>query len=119
MTSTVTDLDFNLSINDGYEDDNEAFKFDLFLMTREIKQITSSLRLVTLLPKNKRHRWVKDNQQFLQKFMSTLTIDVSEVLDEVQLDQDALQETISCVIELRDLVNTMNGLMVGGQRLQV
>ncbi|MBU0576869.1 hypothetical protein KJ707_02340 [Patescibacteria group bacterium] len=117
MTDTIPDFNFNLSFSDSYEDDNEVFKFDLFLMTREIKQITDSLQNVTLLPKNQQRAWVKDNQKFLHRFMDSLTHDMFNVLDEVSLDQDALQETITCVTELRELVNTLNGLMTGGQRL--
>ena len=118
MPGKISDINFNLSVTDDYGDDNEAFKFDLFLMTREIKQITDSLRLVTLMPKNKQKTWVKDNQQLLHKFMDTLTHDMFNVLDEMSLDQDVIQETIFCVTELRELVNTLNGLMTGGPRLQ-
>jgi hypothetical protein len=117
MSDTITDLNFNLSISDGFEDDNEAFKFDLFLMTREIKQITDSLKHVTLLPKKQQIAWVKDNQQLLRKFMSNLNHDMSDVLDDMSLDRDVLHKTISCVTELRELINTLNGLMVGGPSL--
>jgi K+-sensing histidine kinase KdpD len=118
MLDTIPDLNFNLSISDGFEDDNEAFKFDLFLMTREIKQITNSLKQVTLLPKKQQHDWVKNNQKLLHKFMNSLTHDMSDVLDEMSLDRDVLQKTIACVTELRELVNTLNGLMTGGLRLR-
>ncbi|MBU0579227.1 hypothetical protein KKE34_04790 [Patescibacteria group bacterium] len=118
MPNTIPNLNFNFSFTDGYEDDNEAFKFDLFLMTREIKQITDSLRHVILLSKNQQHKWVKDNQRFLHRFMNSLTHDMFDVLDDMSLDQDALQETITCVTELRELVNTLNGLMTGRPRLQ-
>ena len=118
MSDTIPDFNFNLSISDGFEDDNEAFKFDLFLMTREIKQITTSLKHVTLLPKKQQHEWVKDNQQLLHKFMNNLTHDMSDILDEMSLNQDVLQKTISCVTELRELVNTLNSLVVGGPSLR-
>lgn len=117
MLDTVPNLNFNLSISDGFEDDNEAFKFDLFLMTREIKQITDSLKHVTLLPKKQQARWVKDNQQLLHRFMHNLGDDMADILDDMSLDHDVLQNTISCVTELRELVNTLNGLMVGGPSL--
>ena len=118
MPDTISNLNFNLSISDSFGDDNEAFKFDLFLMTREIKQITDSLHHVTLLPKNQQHVWVKDNQKFLNNFMKNLTQDMSNVLDEMSLDRDVLQKTIVCVTELRELINTLNGLMTGGSRLR-
>ncbi len=111
MSDTVPDLNFNLSISDGFNDDNEAFKFDLYLMTREIKQISDSLRHVTLLPKSQQKAWVRNNQKLLNKFMDGLTHDMSDVLDEMSLDQEALKETISCVTEMRELVNTLNSLM--------
>ncbi len=117
MSDTTPDLNFNLSISDSFEDDNEAFEFDLFLMTREIRQITSSLKHVTLLPKKQQKQWVKDNQKLLYKFMGNLNHDMSDVLDDMSLDHDVLQKTISCVTELRELVNTLNGLMVGGPSL--
>ncbi len=118
MLDKSPDFNFNLSISDGFEDDNEAFKFDLFLMTREIKQITDSLRHVTLLPKKQQRAWVKENQKFLNKFMSSLTHDMFDVLDDMSLDKDVLQKTISCVTELRELVNTLNGLMTEGPMLR-
>lgn len=117
MSDTIPDFNFNLSISDSFEDDNESFKFDLFLMTREIKQITTSLKHVTLLPKKQQDRWVKANQKFIHKFMNNLNHDISDVLDDMSLDRDVLQKTISCVTELRELVNTLNGLMVGGPSL--
>ncbi|MBT3249595.1 MAG: hypothetical protein HN846_02335 [Candidatus Pacebacteria bacterium] len=117
MSDTIPDLNFNLSFSDGFDDDNESFKFDLFLMTREIKQISSSLKQVTLLPKKQQKQWVRDNQKLLRKFMSNLNHDMYDVLDEMSLDNDVLLETISCVTELRELINTLNSLMVGGRSL--
>ena len=118
MSDTVPDFNFNLSFNDGFDDDNEAFKFDLYLMTREIKQISDSLRHVTLLPKSKQRSWVRDNQQLLDRFMDNLNREMSDVLDEMSLDKDALKETIACVTELRELVNTLNSLMTDRKNFQ-
>lgn len=92
--------------------------FDLFLMTREIKQISDSLKRVTLLPKTKQQLWVKHNQLMINKFMERLTHDMLDVLDDISLDQDVLQSTIACVTELRQLVNTINDLMSGGPQLK-
>ncbi len=111
MTDIMTDLNFNFSISDDLESGNEAFKFDLFLMTREIHQITTFLKHIALLPQKQQRVWVNDNQQLLQQFMHNLSYEMSTVLENMSLDRDVLHETISCVAELRELVHTLNGLM--------
>lgn len=118
MLDTTPNPNSNLSFTNGYSDGNESFKFDLFLMTREIKQIADSLRHITLLPKTQQRVWVKSNQKFLHQFMNSLTHEMFDILDEMSLDQDSLQETITCVTELRELVNTLNALMTSGPCLQ-
>lgn len=108
----------NFTINDGYDDDNAELKFDLYLMTREIKQITDHLRRITILPRKEQIVWVNKNQLMLDGFMNKLTQDVFENLEEMELDQDALQETIACVVQLRELTNTLRGLMKGPRQLR-
>lgn len=104
-------MKFNLSLSDEAADDNQLFKFNLYLMTREIQQISSALQNVTLLPEKKQQAWVQDNQELLQGFMKKLSHEMFEVLDEMSLDQTALAETIICVTQARDLVNTLSSLM--------
>lgn len=116
-SDSISDLQSNLLLTDHHADDDAAFKFDLFLMTREIKQITASLRQITLLPTTHQRRWVQDNQHFLHHFMESLTQDVFAVMDEVDLDQDSLAETIDCVTQLRQLATTLNNLLVGKSKL--
>ena len=119
MSDKIPDFNFNLSISDGFEDDNQAFKFDLFLKTREIQQINSSLRHVTLLPKRQQQAWVKSNQDLIHKYMDNLTQDMFEVLDDMSLDRDAIQETISCVTQLRELVTMLNSLMTDQKKFRL
>ncbi len=105
-----SDLNFDFAVFDGYDDDNEELKFDLYLMTREIKQASSSLSRVALLPKKQRERWLRENQAQLQQLMDGLVHDVVSVFEDMEVDKIVLADSIACVTELRELINTLNSL---------
>lgn len=110
---------FNFLLSEGVADESEIFKFDLFLMTREMRQLTQYLRRITLWPQDHRRRWVKDNQEMLNQFMQDLTFDIFDTMEEAGLDQSVLAETIICVTELRELANTLHSVLRGGKNFIV
>lgn len=112
-------FDFDLSIVDEYEDDGNAeLKFDLYLTTRQIKQIADSLKNITLLPVTQQKKWVKQNKSYLLRMMDTFTSEVMDMFDEAELNQDALDESIACMSEFRQLMNTLNSLVGSNHRLR-
>lgn len=111
MSTKMPGFSFNFSLAEGLADDNEAFKFDLFLMTREMSQVNDSLKHITLLPRDKKKAWVRENQQLLYGFMDQLNHEMLNVLEDMSLDQDVMQNTVVCIMQLRELISTLNALM--------
>jgi hypothetical protein len=115
MADSSWDLDFDLDVDfsvlDGYDDDSEELKFDLYLLTREIKQISDSLQNVSILPKAKQQAWVKENRSQLHKLMDGLVKETMELFDGMEFDKDTLSESISCMTELRSLMTQLHNIM--------
>jgi hypothetical protein len=122
MGNTSWDLDFDLDVDfsvlDGYDDNSEEVKFDLYLLTREIKQISDSLKNVSVLSKPKQEAWVKENKGQLHKLMDGLVKEAMELFDGMEFDKDTLTESITCMTELRSLMTQLHSIMGDSRQLR-
>lgn len=114
------DGDFNVdfSVVEGYDDDSESIKFDLYVMTREIKQINDSLKTVGLLPKAQQKQWVKDNRAQLQNMMDGMVKEVMEMFDGIEFDKETLADSVSCMTELRAMMTHLHSIIGDSKQLR-
>lgn len=101
----------DVTIFDGYEDDNSVLKFDLYLLTREIKSAISQLKPIALLSQRKQLEWVQEHKPMLDQYMQELVEEVMELFSDTDLDQDSVGEAVKCVTELRNLLSTLYAIM--------
>lgn len=88
-----------------------AVKFNLFVKTHEIKQLDTSLRHVLLLPAKDRQIWLDEHEEFVNNLLDGFVNDSTLALDGLQLDTEALQLSIDFVTSLRDVMNTLRGIL--------
>ncbi|MDQ3008338.1 MAG: hypothetical protein M3Q81_01960 [bacterium] len=91
--------------------------FDLFVKTHEIKQIDSTLRQITLMPKPERMDWIEDHQDLVNELLDSFLNDSALALDGLQLDDEALQLSIEFVTALRDTMNTLRSILHDAEKL--
>jgi hypothetical protein len=122
MADSSWDLDLNFdldfSVLEGYDDNSDAVKFDLYILTREIRQINDSLKNVTLLPKTKQEAWVKENKRQIRKLMDDKVKEVMEMFDGMEFDKETLPESVTCMTELRALMTQLHSIMGDSQQLR-
>jgi len=92
-------------------------KFSLYVKTHEIKQLDDSLRQVLLLSSQERQIWVGEHEGFVNELLETFVNDSNLALDGLQLDPEALQLSIDFVTSLRDVMNTLRGIIDDAQVL--
>jgi hypothetical protein len=94
-----------------------AVKFSLYVKTHEIKQLDSSLRHVLLMPVKDRQAWLEEHENFVNDLLEGFSNDSTMALDGLQLDPEALQLSIDFVTSLRDVMNTLRGILDDAQSL--
>ncbi|HYD34980.1 MAG TPA: hypothetical protein VD999_02840 [Vitreimonas sp.] len=98
-------------MNQTTDGSNDSIKFDLYIKTREIKQIAESLQQVMLMSKKDRQAWVKEHEPFVNQLLDTFMEDASSALDGLYLDNEALKMSMDFVMNLRDAINTLQGIL--------
>lgn len=88
-----------------------AVKFSLYVKAHEIKQLDASLRQVLLMSNRDRQTWLNEHEEFVNELLETFVNDSTLALDGLQLDTEALQLSIDFVTNLRDVMNTLRGIL--------
>jgi len=88
-----------------------SVKFGLYVKTHEIKQLDSSLRQILLMPKLERQAWINEHEEVVNDLLDSFVSDSGMALEGLQLDSEALQLSIEFVTSLRDVMNTLRGII--------
>jgi len=98
-------------------EDSADLKFDLYLRSREMKQIVAYLEKVMLKKKNERDLFVAENKVFIDSLMKTFVDDSNLTLEGMQLDQESAQMSVQLAMDLRKSISLINALFYGGEGL--
>lgn len=88
-----------------------SLKFSLYVKTQEIKQIAENLERVLLMPRQERVDWVQEHQEMVQELLDSFVNDSVMALDGLQLDPEAMKLSVDFITNLRDAINTVQGIM--------
>jgi hypothetical protein len=95
-----------------------SIKFGLYVKTQEIKQVAENLERILLLPRQERVNWVNEHQEMVQSLLDSFVDDSVLALDGLQLDPEAMKLSVDFITNLRDAINTVQGILrdYGAQR---
>ena len=88
----------------------DEIKFDIFLRTREVKELGSVLRELSLMPQSKKSRWLKDNGEVVQAGMDDFLDDSKLVLQGVSLDEEMVQLSGDLVSSMQETLSVMHAV---------
>jgi hypothetical protein len=90
---------------------DQVLEFDLFLISREIKQTTQELSKINLLPDSEKQSWLAENEALVSFFMSDLLSELKDVFLDLSLKQGTAEEAMSCVSHLQELTEVVEHLI--------
>ena len=96
----------------------EELKFNLFLKSRELKQISLALQKVMLRDKRAREAWVKENQAVMENLLRVFAEDSSLTLDGMQLDDETAFLSMRLAENLKKTISIINTLFYGVEDLK-
>ncbi len=100
----------NLFFNDDETPMNDV-KFDLFLKTREVKQISHSLQKVLTMRRDQRVAWINENGEMINQLLDNFLEDSALILDGAQLDLEGQNLSVEFMKNLREALNIISNLL--------
>lgn len=98
-------------------EDGADLKFDLYLRSREMRQIVSHLEKVMLKKKSERELFVTENRTFIDSLMKTFVDDSNLTLEGMQMDQESAQLSMQLAMDVRKSISLINALFYGVEGL--
>lgn len=86
------------------ERENNEIKFDLFVQSRKVQQISQTLAQYMLKPQTVDVNWLSRNQALVNQLMDNLLDDSMFVLDGAQLDKESIDLSMSLMTGIRKTV---------------
>jgi len=99
-------------------DDGANLKFNLYLRSREMKEIVINLERVMLKKKADRDLFVIENKTFIDSLMKTFVDDSNLTLEGMQMDQETVQMSMQLAMDLRKSISLINALFYGVEGLK-
>lgn len=104
----VSDQLFNPLIS---AEEAEEIKFDLFVKSREIKQISQSLEKISLLSEEEQREWINEHETILLDLMNSFMDDSILAMDGLQLDKESMDLSVELVSQLRDAMSSIQKML--------
>lgn len=98
------------------EDQNDL-KFNLYLRSREVKQIALYLEKIMLKKKSERELFASENKAFIESLMKAFVEDSNLTLEGMQMDRESAQLSMQLATDLRKSVSLINALFHGVEGL--
>lgn len=98
---------------------NDEVAFDLYLKNRELKQINSFLRKISLWDRQIRLRWLADNQDVLDQLVDSFMEDSNLVFHGIKLQGEALQLSVELVTSLREAMTVIRSLVKVAKNVEI
>jgi len=107
----LDDLDLSNSVS---VEDRANLKFNLYLRSREIKQIVFYLEKVMLKKKSERDSFINENRSIIESLMKIFVESSNLTLEGMQLDQESVQLSMQLAVDLRKSISLINALLYSG-----
>ncbi|MFZ5376545.1 MAG: hypothetical protein ACOZAN_02640 [Patescibacteria group bacterium] len=85
-------------------------KFELYLKARQISQANEILRDVVKLDRTSRKKWFLENADFVSQMMETFMDSSFQVIDGLQMDNEAMELSSQFVTSLREITSILQSL---------
>lgn len=103
MEDTVMTFLSNISTN--------SLKFNLYLKTHELKEVSKILESVALLPEKERKAWAEEHGEMLNRALDSFVQASNETLSDLTMDEETLQLSKELILSLRDTVDMAHGIL--------
>lgn len=97
---------------------NDAVKLGLFVKNNQAQKLITEFERIRLLPPTERQVWLDDNELVLNRLLDTFAQDSIVALDGLGMDEETVSLSIELVTNLRDAMNTIQGVLYDSGRLK-
>ncbi len=96
-------------LNDSLELNNldQEVKFDLYLQSRKVKQITAALDKIYFSSQGKEFKWLKQNPNFINELVDQLLNDSLVVLDGINLDGESIELSMKLMNDIKQALGVV------------
>jgi len=94
-------------------EDKADLKFNLYLRSREIKQIVVHLEKIMLKRKSERDLFVSENKSSIESLMKIFVEDSNLTIDGMQVDEESAKLSMDLAMDLRKSISLINALFYG------
>jgi hypothetical protein len=94
-------------------EDQADLKFNLFLRSREMKQIALHLEKVMLKKKSERDLFASENKAFIDSLMKTFVDNSNLSIEGMQMDKEAADLSMQMAMDVRKSISLINALFYG------
>lgn len=86
---------------------NQETKFDLFIQSRRVKQISSALDKIMFYSHNKEFLQMMQDQEFVSELLDELLDDSLLVLDGIQLDGETMDMSMKLMSDIKRAIDVL------------
>lgn len=95
-----------------FQQRSEEIKFDLYVQTRRVRQISSALdEVLHHDPDSAAEDWIGDNSDIIDQLLEDLLDDSLLVLDGVELDDESKSLSVELMTNIKQTVRFINALI--------
>ncbi len=94
---------------------DQVLEFDLFLISREIKQTAQELNKINFLSTAEKQNWLEENEALISFFMTDLLSELKTIFFDLSLKQSTAEEAMGCVVHLQELTGIVNQLITSSR----
>ncbi len=95
--------------------ENQETKFDLYVQSRRVRQITLALDAFIQNVSKTQPTWLIDNQDLVDGFLEELMNDSMLVLDGIELDAEGMELSVSLMSDIHRALSTVEQVIGGGR----
>lgn len=89
----------------------DATKFNLYLRTYELRAVQRSLEIIAQKPKAERESLLAEYADLVHQAFDDFIDDSNEILQDVSLDDEALELSANLVNSLQEVVSLIQGIL--------
>lgn len=96
----------------------DSVKLGLFVKNNQAQKLITEFERIRLLPTPQRQAWLDENESVLNHLLDTFAQDSLVALDGLGMDEETVSLSIELVTNLRDAMNTIQGVLYDDGRLK-
>lgn len=97
--------------------DADAIKFELYLRSRELKEISFHLEKIILKNSEERKTWMEENRKVLESLLKVFADGSNLSLNGIDLDEETTKLSMEFAVNLRQTVAIINALFYNSDGL--